>query len=107
MSIVDIAKEEAIKANVDSFSQIELTIGSQSGIVMEALNFAWESGVKNTVLQNTTLTIKTVQAISKCANCGHTFEVENLYDACPKCNSLFTDLIQGNELKISALSYDT
>ncbi len=106
MSIVDIAEKEAIKANVDSFSQIELTIGSQSGIVMEALDFAWNSGVKNTVLENAKLSIKHIKAISKCSDCGYTFEIENLYDACPKCNSLFTDLIQGNELQISSLSYD-
>lgn len=106
MSIVDIANDEAVKANVKSFSQIELTIGTQSGIVMEALNFAWKSGVKNSALENAKLVVHTVKAVSQCSDCGHKFEVDNLYDPCPECNSLFTDVIQGKELKISALSYD-
>lgn len=107
MSIVDIANEEAVKANVESFSQIELTIGTQSGVVMEALNFAWKSGVKNSAIENAKLVVHTIQAIAQCSDCGCKFEVENLYDACPECNSLFTDIIQGKELKISALSYDS
>ncbi len=107
MSIVDIAEEEARKANVDSFSQIELQIGTQSGIVIEALNFAWVSGVKDSVLKNAKLQIHSISAISKCNECGNEFIIENLYDACPKCNSIFTEIIKGKELKISALSYET
>lgn len=106
MSIVDIANEEAIKANVESFSQIELKIGTQSGIEMDAFNFAWPIGIKDSVLEKANLVVHTVTAISKCSECGYQFEIENLYDSCPKCNSIFTDIIQGKELKISALTYE-
>lgn len=106
MSVVDIANEEAIKAKVEAFSQIELKIGTQSGIEMDAFNFAWPIGVKDSVLENANLLVHYVQAISECSECGNKFEIENIYDSCPKCNSIFTEVIQGKELKISALSYE-
>jgi len=107
MSIVDIAEKEAIKANVDSFSNIGLEIGTQSGIVLEALDFAWETGVKGSVLEKAHKGITTVQAKAKCNDCGEIFEIESLYDICPKCNSYMMEVIQGKELKIRTLEFDS
>ena len=103
MSIVDIAEKEAIKANVKAFSQIELEIGTQSGIVLEALDFAWKSGVANTVLSHAKRSIFSVQAQAECTECNHLFDIESIYDTCPKCNSYFTEIIKGKELKIKSL----
>ena len=43
--IIDIAEEEAAKAGVKAFSGIDLEIGTLSGIVKEALDFAWDFAV--------------------------------------------------------------
>ena len=107
MSIVDIANKEAIKADVESFSKISLEIGSQSGIVMEALDFAWETGVKGSVLQQAKREIISIQAKAQCKDCNEVFEVESLYDVCPKCNSYMSEIIQGKELKILALEFES
>ncbi len=106
ISIVDIAKAEAEKLNISSFSTIELEIGSQSGIVQEALDFAWLQGVKESVLNSAKRKIDWVEAKAKCQDCGAVFAIANLYDTCPHCNSLFNELIQGKELKIKALTYE-
>jgi hydrogenase nickel incorporation protein HypA/HybF len=106
MSIVDIAEEEAQKANIKKFSAIELEIGTLSGIVMEALDFAWPEAVKNSVLENAERSISEIKAVAQCNDCGHKFEAQTLYDACPECGSYFTRLIQGKELRIKSLTVD-
>ena len=103
MSIVDIAEEEAAKANVKSFDTIVLEIGTLSGIVMEALDFAWPDAVSNTVLDRAYREIHHVSAVAKCNDCSCEFEVQTLYEACPDCGSYYTRLIKGNELKIKSL----
>jgi hydrogenase nickel incorporation protein HypA/HybF len=105
-SIVDIANEEAEKAGIKQFSDIKLAIGTQSGIVLEALHFAWKHGVKNSVIENAKLKIEIIKAIAVCEDCKHEFEAESLYDYCPRCNSLFTNIIQGKEMRILALEFD-
>jgi hydrogenase nickel incorporation protein HypA/HybF len=106
LSIVDIAEEEAQKAGVDNFSKIVLEIGSQSGIVLEALHFAWSSGVKDSVLSKAKLEVSQIQAIARCEECQHEFNAETLYDSCPRCNDAFTELISGKELKIKSLELE-
>lgn len=103
MGIIDMATEEAKKAGLESFSEIELDIGTQAGVVMEALDFAWDSAVDNTVLAHAKRKINSIQAIAKCVDCDHEFEAETLFDVCPKCNSYFTQLIQGKELILKSL----
>ncbi len=107
VNIVDIAEKEAIKVEVDNFSLIGLEIGTQSGIVLEALDFAWETGVKGSVLENAKKKITKIQAKAKCTNCNEVFEIESLYDICPKCNSYIIEIIQGKELKILTLEFDS
>ena len=53
MSILDIAETEAQKANVDKIEEIELEIGQLNTIEIDAFNFAWEQGLKGTILNQT------------------------------------------------------
>jgi len=104
--IIDIAEEEAAKAGVKAFSGIDLEIGTLSGIVMEALDFAWDFAVKGTVLENAERKIIEVEAVAKCTGCGKEFKAETLYDSCPECSNPFTDIIKGKELRIKSLTID-
>jgi len=107
MGIVDIAESEASKAGISSFDVIELDIGKLSGIVMEALDFAWETAMGGTVLENAERRINLIEAIAKCSKCDHEFASETLYEACPKCGDYFTNIIKGKELRIKSLEYST
>jgi hydrogenase nickel incorporation protein HypA/HybF len=52
MSIVEIAEDNAAMAGVKSVSEIQIEVGNLSGVVDEALEFALEEAVKNTILRN-------------------------------------------------------
>ncbi len=103
LGIVDIAEKETAKAQADTVSEIELLIGSLSGVEMEALDFVWPSAVKDTVLENAERKVEKIDAQARCLECEHIFPVEQLYDNCPKCNSYFKDIFQGKELKVKRL----
>lgn len=102
-SIVDIAENEARKADANVISELELDIGTVSGIELDALNFAFESIKPRTMLKNAEIKINIIQAISFCEDCKIEFNTEMIYDLCPKCNSYKTKVIQGKEMKVKSI----
>lgn len=103
MGIVKIAEEEAAKANALNIESIELEIGTLAGIEFEALDFVWPMAVKNTVLEKAVKKVTVIKAIGKCLDCNTEFEVENIFDPCPTCNSYMKGIIKGKELRVKAL----
>jgi len=103
MGIVALAEKEVRKANKQSVEVIELQIGSLSGVELDFLDYVWETAVKGTVLENAEKKIDFVKARAKCLECETVFNMDFIYDSCPKCNSYFKDIIKGRELKVTSL----
>ena len=106
MGIVELAEKEAIKGGGNVIESIELEIGKLSGVEIEALDFAWPVAVKNTMLANAKRIIINPSGKAKCADCGLVYDIDNLYDSCPQCNSYLKDIFQGKELRIKAITID-
>jgi len=103
LNIVELSEEEAKKAKFTSIQRIDLEVGALSGVVIEALEFAMDEAIKESVLKNSKINILKIPAKAKCLNCSKVFTVEDYYTPCPECNSFETELISGNELKIKSL----
>ena len=103
LGIVDIAKKEAEKAKVNSFSAIELEIGTLAGIEFEALNFVWEPAVKGTVLEKAKKHIDIIKGKAKCSDCNTEYNINYTHDNCPKCGSFLKIILQGKELRVKSL----
>ncbi len=101
--IVELAEKEAKKAGANKISTIELEIGALSGVMMDALDFAWPVATKNSMLEKAERVVIQIPGKAKCTDCGAVFDVDTLYDACPECNSYFKDIFQGKELRIKSL----
>ncbi|MCF6241872.1 MAG: hydrogenase maturation nickel metallochaperone HypA [Bacteroidales bacterium] len=104
MGIIDIARNEIKKANLHKVETIEIEIGTLAGIEFEALDFAWNMAVNNTVLEKAERKINIIQATAKCISCGYIFNTKSVFDQCPKCNELFTEIITGRELRVKAIT---
>jgi len=102
-SIVDIASEEAVKAEAVSISKIELDIGLLAGIEFDAFDFAWPEAIKDTVLENAERTINKISGKAKCGKCSHIFDMQDYFELCPKCGAFENDVISGKELKIRSI----
>lgn len=103
MSIIEIAEENAKKANTTVINEIELDIGTQSGIVLEALEFAMQSAIIGTMAEKAKVKINTIPARAVCAECQNEFYVDEIFAPCPKCGNPFCEIIQGKELKVKSL----
>lgn len=103
IGIVNIAKEEAKKANVDRFSKIDLEIGTLAGIEFDSLDFVWEVAVKDSVLEHAKKRVHKIQAKAKCSDCNFEFPIKFIHDSCPKCGSFLKNILQGKELRVKSL----
>ena len=104
LSIIDIVEQEVIKNSAKEVVEIELEIGKLSGIEPYALDFAWEYAIINTVLEKARRNTKYIKATAVCSDCGHEFEIENIYDECPACKSYMKELKSGRELRVKSLT---
>lgn len=103
MSIVDIAQNQAREAHATVIEEIELDIGTLSGIEMDALDFAWQEGVRTTMLEKANRKINRIEGKAACLDCVNTFTIEHYYDACPECGGHLINIIQGKELRVKSL----
>ena len=65
------------QSEISSVSEISIEVGGLSGVVEEALEFAMDEAVKNTVLKDAKRTIIRIPGKLKCLACFHEFEVED------------------------------
>ena len=103
MSIVETAEEKVKENHAQSVESIDLVIGDLAGVESDALDFAWDSAVKNTVLQSAKRNIIHVPAKAKCLECDCEFEIKELYDECPLCGEHLLQIVQGKELQIKSM----
>ena len=102
-SIVELVEQEARKAQAKRVTKVILDIGSLAGIENEALMFAWEVAIDNTVVKGALLEIRDRKAKAVCTDCNQTFEVETFFTPCPSCKGFHHDIIQGRELQINSI----
>ncbi len=103
MSIIDIAEAYAGKAGSDRVDEIELDIGTLSGVDMDALDFAWTEAVKTTLLSRAVRRINRIAARARCMDCDHVFDVDQPGTPCPVCSGYLVVLIRGKELRVKSL----
>lgn len=103
MSIINIAEQQARAAHATVIDEIELDIGTMSGIEMDALDFAWTGAVKQTMLERAEKKVNRIAAKAHCIDCDAEFAIEKYYDACPVCGEHLLYILQGKELKVKSL----
>ena len=102
-NIVEIVEEQAKKLDLISVSEVELDIGTVSGVIPETLEFVMDITIKGTLLENAKIIINIIEAKAKCRKCNHDFVIDDIYSLCPQCCSYEFDIIQGKELKVKSI----
>ncbi len=103
LRIVDIAEEEAKKAGADEVTDLEIEVGKLSGVIVDALEFAMIEAVRNSVLEKTRIDILEIDSKARCNSCHSEFEINELYDICPHCQSINLEILTGQELRVKSL----
>lgn len=103
--------EEAVRLAVDTakakgagrVSGLRLRVGTLSGVVPEAMQFAFDVVCRGTIAEGARLEIESVPAICWCAECQVEFECADWLNECPQCHSVSGDLRRGRELEIESV----
>lgn len=98
-----LAEKHARAEACTSIELIRLRVGALSGVVTEALEFAFEALKGGTLARNGRLEIEMVQPVSHCSDCDREFSPDDICYACPECGRLSPKLVRGMELELAQL----
>lgn len=103
IELVQLASEQALFNNATRVLKVGIRIGELSSVIPEALEFAWDDSIKNTICEGAILEIERVKAKAICPTHGEvTLEmIKGL--RCPICNTPTPSIVQGEELELDTL----
>lgn len=100
---IRMAVEQAVSAGASRVHRVRLRVGAMSGVVPEALRFAFDVVCRGTPAEGAVLEIESVPAACWCPNCQMEFECENFINECPRCGELRTELRRGTEIHLASV----
>jgi|SRR5689334_4143916 hydrogenase nickel incorporation protein HypA/HybF len=103
---LEMALDQAEKAGATKVHVIRLRIGTLSGVVPDALQFAFEALVPGTIAQDAILNIENVPARFWCKSCNHEFQAEEYFGECPLCRQPSGDLRAGREMELASMEIE-
>ena len=105
--ILGSAIDAAGRAGAGRILTVDVTIGVLTEVMEEALQFAWDAAIADTIAAGSTLAVTMVPAKSRCLDCGHEFGHDR-YDGrqCPSCSGYLIELLTGRELIVDGIDID-
>lgn len=100
---LEIALEQAHLAKAAKIHALKLRVGELSGVVPEALEFAFDVVTQGTIATNARLDIEYIPVVCHCSHCHLDFQPANLFYECYQCHQISTHIICGRELEIASL----
>src|SRR5436305_10179259 len=88
---------------------VHVRVGAMSGVVKDALEFAWETACEGTPVEGARLVVEDVSIVMRCATCSAEQGVLSPQDLrCTVCESPAYpwELVQGQELELRALEIE-
>ena len=102
-STLELAAQQMHAAGATHLHRLKVRVGKLSGVVPEALRFAFESLTSKSFADDAKLEIEEVPAVCWCPTCAAEFETTNLNYECPRCHQPSGDLRRGRELELASL----
>jgi hydrogenase nickel incorporation protein HypA/HybF len=103
LSIIEGAEEEAARHGGQVIA-VHLRLGRLSGVVKDALLFAYDIACEATPLAGSRLLIEEAPVVVFCSQCAAERTLASIQSlSCPVCGALTPDVVQGRELELVAL----
>ena len=96
--VLRIVGAEAAKHGLTRVTEIGLAIGAWSCVVPEALAFALEAALVDSVAAGAALRIDTVPGRLRCGECGVEYAPDDRYEPCPACGRFGPQVIAGSDM---------
>lgn len=105
-SILDILKDEAKKNEASKVTAVRLKIGELSGVVEDALRFAFEVVTKGSIAEGASLVVEEVPLTARCKACGKEFHIVGYAFSCKHCESPEIEVVSGREMQIEDIDLE-
>ncbi len=105
-SIVALAIEHAARENADRIISVAVEIGSISGVIPEAVEFAFDVCSKGTIAEGASLEINRIPGLGHCLECKQQVDIDAPTHVCPHCGGLSLEIIQGQEMKFTEMEIE-
>ena len=100
-TVVDALPSEDVRVQ-----QVRVRIGRLSGVVPQALEFAYDVAAQDTPLADAVLVIEHTPIVVDCPNCGEQEIADARSFVCPQCQAPCGNVIRGKELEIVDITLD-
>lgn len=97
------AAQKTRAAGASQIHRLKVRVGRLSGVVPEALRFAFDGLKPGSIAAAAELEIEEVPAVCWCPDCAAEFETADLKYECPRCHQPSGDLRRGLELELASL----
>lgn len=97
------ALQAAQNAGASRVHCLRMRIGALSGVVPDALQFAFEVLRQDSLAAEASLEIESVPAAGWCRACQHEFVCDGFAPQCPSCQGFDTEWRRGRELEIASI----
>jgi len=100
-SLLKIAVDNCKKEGYKGIELIKVKIGRASGIMPDALSFAFNAVKIDTIAEKATLTIDEIPVSGFCESCKNSFTVDEAFVLfCPRCGGVSIRVETGHELHV-------
>lgn len=100
-SLLEIVSSQCKRSGYRKIESIHLKIGRASGIMTDALVFAFEALKEDSLAKEAVLEIEEVPVSGHCFDCNNTFTTEEEYIlGCPRCGGGSFRMTGGRELDV-------
>ena len=100
---VRMALEAAKESGANRILVLRLRVGALSGVVPDALRFAFDVVCHDTMAEGASLEMESVPAACWCPDCSAEFECADFFSECHRCHQPSGDLRRGRELEIASV----
>jgi hydrogenase nickel incorporation protein HypA/HybF len=105
-SILEAVATEVRRRPGSRASKVGVRIGKLVAIDADSLGFCFEALARDTDLEGLQLQIEVCPRRHRCDPCSETFDVHDYEFACPKCGSIHTKFVSGDELELAYLEVE-
>ena len=105
-SVIDAVRVEAAKYPGSRPRKVGVRIGELTAIDASALQFCFETLLRETDLESLELAIETCPRRHRCLNCATEFDIKEYEFHCPQCGELRSECISGDQLQLAYLEMD-
>jgi hydrogenase nickel incorporation protein HypA/HybF len=102
-STLETAAHKTRAAGATQIHRLKVRLGKLSGVVPEALRFAFDALKDQSPAAAAVLEIEEVPAVCWCAGCAVEFETADWKYECPRCHQPSGDLRRGKEMELASL----